>query len=222
MKSKIWRIRTSADSAFARLLRHYHAPIRISCSECGHFANPQHQPLIVEWEDNSNQIGDFVFAGADIVLRDRVAQQLRQVSNSFRTLEITFFDHPRLRKPERCSKRRLNSRVWLPNEGPALSQLITLQNVALESGSSVVVDCICNSCGRIQYKKILGVEEKTLATSKPRVDGKGLFVSSFDLGDADLFSPIGLNLVLCTNKVKDFFDTMNFSNVNLLEYGNVV
>lgn len=218
----IWKFQVPVGSGFAELNRHYKEPRGKKCLECGAFVETEHDPLIVEWEDGSDRIGDFVHAGGDIVVQDRVAVQLRRIATGFTTAPIEFYDHPNLRKPATIPDDGLDTRVWLPYKGPPLSQLIATRKVPLADGSTVEVASRCEVCGTIRYKRILGVEKKTHAISKARQPGQGLFVNADDLNGDSIFCPIGTSLILATNLVKEFVEKERFSNVEFLEYGNLI
>lgn len=218
----IWKIQVPVGAGFAELNRHYKEPSGKKCPKCGSIIEDKRETLTVEWEDGSDQIGDFVHAGAEIILQDRVAKQLRRIATGFTAAAIAFYDHPNLRKPATVPDDDTETRIWLPYKGPTLSQLIVDRKVALADRSTVEIDRICESCSTIRYKRILGVEKKTRSIAKPRVDGKGLFVHADDLKGDGIFSPIGTSLTLCTNKVKVFMESEGFSNVEFLEYGDVI
>lgn len=218
----IWKIQIPVGSGFAELNRYYKEPKGEKCPKCGSIINPIRETLTVEWDDGSDQVGDFVNAGADIVLQDRVAEQLRRIASGFTTAAITFYDHPNLRKPATAPEGDTEARIWLPYEGPPVSQLIVERKVPLADRSTVEVDRICEACSTIRYKRIVGVQKKTRSLSKPRVEGQGLFVHGGDLKGDEIFSPIGTSLTLCTNKVREFIESEGFSNVELLEYGDVI
>ncbi len=217
----IWKIQVPVGLGFAELNRHYTKPQGEECAKCGSIVDPKHDPLTVEWDDGSNKVGDFVHAGADIVLRKLVAERLRDVATGFDTASIKFFDHPNLHKPISIQDES-ESRIWLPYDGPPLCQLLVTRKVPLSDRSTVEVANHCDACGAIQYKRIIGVEKKTRAFSKPRISGQGLFVCAADLNGDDVFTPIGTSLKLCTNTVKEFIENEGFTNVELLEYGDLI
>jgi len=221
MSTTIWKIQVPIGSEFAELNRHYQEPEGEKCANCGAIVAPTNEILTVEWDDGSDQVGDFVHAGADIVLQESVAERLRVVATGFKTAPIKFFDHPNLRKPVSI-RNDSEPRVWLPYDGPPLCQFLVFQKVPLSHHSTVEVDSHCEVCGTIRYKRIIGVERKTKALSKARIDGQGLFVSAADLKEDGFFSPIGTSLTLCTNAVKEFIQSEGFTNIELLEYGDVV
>ncbi|MEZ6133437.1 MAG: hypothetical protein R3C53_00870 [Pirellulaceae bacterium] len=90
----IWKIQVPVGSRYAELNRHYKKPKGKKCAKCSSIIAPTHEPITVEWDDGSDQVGDFVHAGADIVLQDRVAEQLRRIATGFATAAIVFYDHP--------------------------------------------------------------------------------------------------------------------------------
>jgi hypothetical protein len=58
---------------------------------------------------------------------------------------------------------------------------------------------------------------------QPRVPGKGLFVAASDVKDAPIFRTEEFTrAVWCTDEVKSFIEREGFTNVDFLEYGDVV
>lgn len=218
----IWKIQIPVCSGFAEVSRHYKEPSGTRCPTCGSIIDPIHEQLTVEWDDGSDQIGDFVHAGADIILQTRVAEQLRQISSGFSYSDVTFYDHPNLRAPSTALTNDRNRRVWLPYNGPSLSQLLVERKVRLAEQSTAEIDHVCETCTRIRYKRIFGVERKSHRISQPRVEGQGLFIVAEDLKGDEVFSPIGTSLTLCTSRVKEFIESRNFTNIEFLNYGDLI
>lgn len=176
--------------------------------------------LIVEWDDGSDKIGDFVHAGADIVVRDKVAAAINEFALGFTTKSIIFFDHPNLYKSS--SLGTTANRVWLPYSGPSLCQLVVDKIVQIDPRSTVEIDRKCSRCGTVRYRNFNGVEKRAGVVHQNRKPRQGLFVSNKELSGADIFSPQYTSIVLCTDRVKIFIEKMNYTNVTFLNYGDIV
>lgn len=223
MKDKrIWELQVPIPTRFAELQELYREPVGEKCSECNAYLDVERQPLLVEWDDGSDQVGDFVFAGGPIVIQDRVATEIRQIAGGFNTEPIEFFDHPNLRRPANVPDRKRPKRIWLPYDGPPLSQLVVTRKVPLTPESTVEIASKCGACGTIRYKRILGVEKKNSAVHTPRVPGQGLFIERDAIGEDGLFAPIGTLLHLCTSSVKEFIEQRGYTNIEFLEYGELI
>jgi hypothetical protein len=218
----IWRLRIPSDNDFAQLNRHYQEPLGSRCQECNAVLEDIPQELSVEWADGSDCVGDFVYAGTDIVLRKSVADDLHKVATGFTTMSIDFFDHPNLRKPKGKSRAQRVKRIWIPYEGPPLIQLIPTRKVSPNRQSTVEVESTCKTCGTIRFSSILGVEKKNIAMHEKRIAGKGVFINREDLRGDDIFNLAYTQITLCTSNVKEFIEKNNYSNIEFLEYGNLV
>jgi hypothetical protein len=57
----------------------------------------------------------------------------------------------------------------------------------------------------------------------PRVSGKGLYLRAADLAGADLFGVYEFpGWILCTERVKEFIEEQQFTNVTFLETGELI
>ncbi|MEQ8791448.1 MAG: hypothetical protein RIC55_34615 [Pirellulaceae bacterium] len=214
----IWKLQAPVRSQFARLTSIYVKPTERTCEVCGHAVIPD---LLVEWADGSDVIGDFIHAGARIVVRESAADRLRERFTGFEKAPVKMLDHPKLYSPERITK-RTPKRIWLPYEGPPLCELRVSRHVELAPESTVVIERVCGACGAIVYKGFEGMETKNSRVHTPRAPGKGLFVKRSQLEGDDFFKPRDTGLSLCTEAVKEYIQEQGFSNIDLLEAGELL
>jgi len=136
-----------------------------------------------------------------------------------------------LKRPKRITK-RTKLRVWLPYEGPPLVELWIERTVSYLSSTTFEVQDYCEDCGRA-LTRLSGVEraeshwiEKTaeiIPYRIPRIQGQGLFVRGVDLAGVKIFRVEEFSqTLLCTDEVKSFIEERGVTNVDFLEYGNVV
>lgn len=215
----IWSVEVPIGTDFAEMHSAYVESKGVSCTVCNFFIKP---PLLVEWEEGSDQIGDFVFALGGIILKQTVADDLLTQFKGFEKREIQFIDRPSLYKPEKYRKRK--KRIWLPYDGPELCELYITKNVKLHESSSVKIEYTCQNCGRIQLiNGVEGVEtDKRLKYYTSRENGKGLFIQSQEIGGYDFFGIRGTGYILCTDRVREYVHSKGYSNISFLDYGAVI
>ena len=217
MVSRIWEIKSSLPgSEYAELLSIYVPTVEIECSLCGRGRLPD---LLLEWEDGSDEVGDFTSAGARIVCKESVATLIGRFKG-WEARSIQFNDHPKLHKPAGGSRVR---RIWLPYEGPPLVEVaptFLVKDPAPET--TFAVEQRCEACGVPAYKRFDGVEQWDSRGRRGRSPGKGLFVKESDLRGNDIFGLFGTGLVLATDRVRETIVSEDFSNVAFLEYGQVI
>lgn len=220
-RSKVWKLQVPVSLEYAEMLVLYRDPPRdqVACSACE--ATNWHEPLVVEWDSGSDEIGDFTHARARIVTKAAVADELLQRFHGFTKGRIEMPDHPKLRRPQRITK-RTPKRVWLPYSGPELVEFLVSREVPLLPGSSAIIDWVCQQCGRIMYKGFEGLEEKTIRSHVPRKEGKGLYFRGADLCGADFFRPRSTGLTLCTDGARRFMQERAYSNIEFLDVGDIV
>lgn len=188
---------------------------------CGLCARTTIERLLVEWDDGSDVVGDFVHAMGRIVVQSRVANRLLKHFTGFKKGAVEMYDHPNLRLPKRVT-RRTARRVWLPYDGPKLCELVISREVPLHPKSTVEIEFVCRLCGRIQCKAFLGVAEKSLEKTIRRKQGKGLFFRKQDLKGSDLFRPKCTGWNLCTDRAKQFMRKEGYTNIEFLEVGDIL
>lgn len=215
---KIWQLQIPHRAVFADLLDIYVETTHYPCNGCKKSELPN---LLVEWEDGSDKIGDFVSPLSRIVARESVADQIINNLKGFKKVEIEMFDHPNLYRPKKRNA-RTPKRVWLPYTGPPLCELQTTKKVTPHKKSTVVIENQCSKCGSLTYKRVEGLEERDSRGHTPRTPGMGFFITKDEIGDYDFFSPKYTGYTLCTDRAKEFIESQNFSNIEFLEAGNVI
>lgn len=232
--SKIWKIVQPLDTPYAQCgLRSPAKLIKNPCNHCtlgATYETPT--PLEFEWEVGADKIGDFVWPGMGrTAVNTRVIDFL--VANKVPMVkagEVEMIQDPKLKRPK--NPRRAKPRVWLPYEGPTLVELVVEHEVHILPESTTVVVDTCNCCGR-KNRRVDGVESKAHRWSPeimdlvphhvPRVPGRGLFFSSADVGAVGMFRVCEFSaLILCTDDARALLRAAKFTNLDFVEYGDVV
>ena len=214
---KIWMLQVPVGGGFAELMELDQDPESLECDAC-RWSRPA-EPLAAEWDEGSDRIGDFTFAGARIVCKKTVVDELRQRFGGIREGLVEFPDHPNLRRPSRVTK-RTPRRVWLPYEGPPLVELIPTVEVPLLPESTALIESRCDECGRVVYASFEGIERKNSRQHVPREAGMGLFFRRSDLRGVNFFRPHSTFLTLCSDGAKQHIRTKRYANIELLEVGD--
>lgn len=113
------------------------------CSVCGEASARLSEPLQIEWDDGTDQIGDFSWGGYNCVVRDAARSFLE--SHAF---ELKFGEVQVVAPTERTRR----PRVEFPYRGPTLSWPTPLSRLRLDeerSGVQLLSDCL--SCGQRRY-----------------------------------------------------------------------
>jgi hypothetical protein len=116
-----------------------------TCKECEHTPATYTEPFQVEWEPESDNIGDFSWSGYSVVVKATVGAQLVEKGIECSLGRVEFI------RP--TTPRRKRKIVPFPYEGPKLKWLMPTKVVALdleESGIPLLLEC--RSCGRKKYK----------------------------------------------------------------------
>jgi len=213
---KLWNLDVPLGSMYAQLQSIYTPPEEIHCETCNRSKNSE---LVVEWEDGSDLIGDFIACGARIVAKKKIVDDITKNFKGVFKRKIHYFDHPQLYKKK---SKKIRKRIWLPYEGPELCEIDVVKEVDLHESSTVVIDEICSKCGGIIYGGINGVEINDSSHSIPRISGKGLFVDADELDGYDIFKIKYTWIILCTDNFKTFVESNCYTNVQFLEYGEII
>jgi hypothetical protein len=186
-------------------------------------------PLEIEWQPGATTIGDFVWpGGARVGVKASVFAKLRDAFSALGSCPIEMVQDPKLRRG-RGSK----PRVWLPYDGPALVELIVQRRVAALPATTTTDGVRCDVCGQAE-PDLVGVEEKhhrwnpakkrLVPIHVPREEKKGLFVRHADLLGDQFFRvdwPFSA-LLMCTDEAKSRIETLGFTNIDFLLYGEAV
>jgi len=233
--TRVYRLVDPFDQRFADAGRHgtwYPDPGPGVCPECGSSQQRRVPPLRIEWLPGSDLIGDFTWPGGDIVVLQRVRDALEKDFHGFEFGPIEMWQAPRIQRPRRATK-RTKPRVWLPYEGPPLSELWIQTWVHTDLGrSSVRLVKVCSTCDR-KFYEVTGVERRKsrwdpvakglVEVHTPRAEGEGIYVHRKDLQDCDIFGVCEFPIwALCTEGMKAFIQERQFTNVSFLEVGNIL
>lgn len=115
--------------------------------------------------------------------------------------------------------------------GPQYVELRFTKDIKLDAERSTLdLTNRCSTCNRGTYR-ILGMERESeeelidgrwmKQSAVPRDPSRGLFVSREELGDNDFFTYGGV-FKYCTEEVRDFILSRNYTNMRFLECGTVV
>jgi hypothetical protein len=203
------------------------------CPECLGSTKRRVRPLVMEWEPESDVVGDFVWVSySDLAVVERVFADLEERFGALEAGPVEMVQDPRLKRPQRVTKRS-KPRVWLPYEGPKLVELWATHWVHADlECSSIRLDRRCSTCGREQWK-IVGLERwegewdpgrrVRREVVIPRRAGKGIFVHDADLRGHDIFhiheAP---GSFFCTERAKEHVEERGYSNVAFREVGDVL
>ena len=227
---KIWRFRDPHDARFARAsLRGTWTQSTGTCPECGATSQRRVQPLVIEWEPDSDVVGDFVWPGfgSDIAVTDRVIEVLAARNSKFELGPVEMYQDPKLKRTKRSKPR-----VWLPYKGSPLYDLWVTYQVSVDhERSSISLQNRCSACGIDRYK-VSGIERwesnwdqermELIPTHIERSQDQGLYVRRSDLNGYQLFrvneAPAW---ILCTDGVKEAIEAEDLTNVMFLEVGEI-
>jgi hypothetical protein len=213
---RLWRFSDPGDCGYARATR------RGSWE-----GNPSRRvtPLIIEWEPDSDVLGDFTWPGfdSDIVVTDAVAKALQ--GSGVPGFELGAVKMQENSEP--AKRRSKRPRVKLPYSGPQLWDLWVTAWTSPDRDRSTITEVQREDGSR--YFEVAGVQrrEKTwdqrrmelVTVLHPRVEGKGLFVPPirgiFRVRDVP-------GWIFCTDDVKRLIEEHGFTNVSFLEMGDVL
>ena len=133
-----------------------------------------------------------------------------------KTLKILRGVDVKINKTERELKAKNPKRLkWLPQEDIALKSFF----------SPTYFDCLPQSSlvkterGRIEF---IGVSKLKGEEIIPREKGKGIFFDKEVINNYDFFTLQNTNLLLCTERVKEFCEDKAFNNIIFLEMGDII
>jgi hypothetical protein len=214
---KLWRFSDPSDLRYARASRRgtwEGTPAR------------RVRPLVIEWEPDSDLVGDFTWPGfdTDIVIMERVGKALKEAGvTGFELAPVQMVDNSE--ESKRASKK---PRVKLPYVGPQLWDLWVTARAQLDRDRSSVKMLGKQADGSEQYE-VSGVERREAIWDQqrmelvkrrhPRIDGQGLFVRA----ETGIFRIAEFpGWILCVDEVKQLIESHSLTNVSFLEMGEVV
>jgi hypothetical protein len=210
---KVFHFHGVFDYRFAQAGRRgtWHPPNTEVCPECGSSPQQRVPPLILEWEPGSEVVGDFAWLGADdeVVVSQRVGEALSERFRGFELKAIEFWQDPKLRRPQRNTK-RTKPRIWLPYEGPPLWDLWVTAWCHLDiQRSGMSLEKVCSTCGEHIYKA-------------PTFERRHLIVDPTSWDGSDIFHIYEYpRWIFCVERVKEFVEQAGFTNVGFLEDGEI-
>jgi hypothetical protein len=211
---KLYRFREPFDYRFARAVRlgtWYPDPGPGVCPECGTSQQQRIPPLIIEWLPDSDQVGDFTIAGFgdDVLVTQKVREALETRFRGFEFHPVEMYQHPRLKRPQRITKRS-KPRVWLPYEGPPLWDLRPTSVAQWDrERSTIEIIKVCGTCGRTDSRM-------------PTDETRHLVLDPNTWGGEDIFwtyEPGGF--IYCTEELKEFIEAQGFTNVAFEQDGEI-
>lgn len=235
MKSNVlWKIEEPRDSVLAECgLRSPPILMCQPCSVCAYgniYEDPL--PLVLEWLPGSAVIGDFSWPGGGrVAVKKNVFDVIKnQCGDDVRGGAIGMVQDPRLERPKRPN--RAKPRIWLPYDGPELIELISTYTVPLHDMTTQEVISRCTACGRercqitgFQLKEHRWDSAKMVAVEydRPRLEKQGVFLRRSDVTGHFVFRATGCpNWILCTDEFKHFIEEHGFTNIDFLEWGEIV
>ena len=169
-----------------------------------------------DWLAKGNEVPDFVF-GMYIICRKSIALELKKNFNGLDYLDFQWTENPK--EIIAKDKKRLK---WLPNEKVELCALISKVDFPYLSQSTLELG-ISGQTGESGWiKKIIGSASLKGTTITPREEGKGIFFSEDIVSNYDFFTAEKSSILLCTERVKKFIEYEKYSNVFLLEVGEII
>jgi hypothetical protein len=186
------------------------------------------QPLIIEWEPDSDVIGDFtpVVYSEDWMVTETVGEMLLARFKGFELGPVEMVQDPKLKRKRQIT-RRGKRRVWLPYEGPPLCEIWVTHKVRPDLDRSTLTNVTTHEkTGELRYQvegceriESSGVFPNRCEKRLPRDPGKGIYVAEADLDGADIFRIEGPGGMFCTDRVRDFIIEQQFTNVDFFEMG---
>jgi phage pi2 protein 07 len=160
-------------------------------------------PLIIEWEPDSDVIGDFSWRGVsfELVAKHEVAEEIKKWFTGFDIKEIRMVQDPNIKVSELGGT--TERRIYLPYSGPELCELWVDNWLCLnESKSNLKLEKICGSCGY----RFFTPKRKGLSIENGAIKEDGFFrVHQFS------------GWIFCTEAVKDFIEKKRYTNVAFLD-----
>lgn len=172
------------------------------CKVCQYTSQTHAEPLLVEWEEGSDVIGEFSWQGSTMIVRDSVKAFLER--NNF---ECRFGVVQVVPPSEKVKKRAV--RVPFLYEGPTLYWLIPTEQIPLDEGpSGVNLQSECPQCGNKEYS----LRREGIVISRKALGGRKMFrITQFGKSKA----------TFVTQSAADLLIKANFTNFHYKEAGRV-
>lgn len=172
------------------------------CKACQYTPQTHAEPLLVEWEEGSDVIGDFSWQGSTMIVLDRVKTFLER--NNF---ECRFGVVQVVPLSEKVKKKAV--RVPFPYDGPTLSWLIPTEQIPLdEEPSGVTLQSECPQCGNKEYS----LRREGIVISRKALSNRKMFrITQFGKSKA----------TFVTQSAADLLREVGFTNFHCNEAGRV-
>ena len=205
----IFCLDTPLDGSYAQAYIHGTWEGEGLCPGCKTAVRKLVEPVIIEWESGSDQIGDFTwlnFIGEAIVVTDRVR---RAIEPEFECgfASPSMWQDPKLKRPVRMTKRS-KPRVWLPYQGPTLWRMVAKGKARVDgNASNWMLKKTCPVCNKEFWY--------------PPEQNPHLVVDRSTWSGHDIFrlERTGGTAVLVTERVKDLIESRGFTNIRLERRG---
>lgn len=220
---RLWRFREPSDSNFARASR-----LGTWVKRGDPPRSVRVKPLIIQWEPGATLVGDFTWPGTgDYIVKRSVGEEL--ISVGFGGFELG----PVEMIPN-CDfqDRKPRTMIQLPYDGPEIADLFVTKYVSLDRQySSIRVKGYEHGGPVFDLEGIERMEvgewhRDTGALDEihvPRTKNMGAFVDAKRLDGCDIFKITELNgWVICTDRVRDFIVSKNYTNITLFEVGEII
>lgn len=223
---KIWRFSDPRDDRFASAGRRgaWTAKAESVCAGCTASMQVRAQPLILEWEPGSDEVGDFVWPGfgSEVVGSDRAIDVL-EAFGGFEPGPVEYMS---------STSNGRGKQVRLPYEGPRLREVWVTATAAMDRGKSTAeLTRSCTECGREQWE-LHGVErwdshfdavlKRLVRVKLQRLPESGIFVESAQLAHGIFRMEEFPAWVFCTDDVRRAVEQSGCSNVSFLEMGEAI
>jgi hypothetical protein len=226
---KIWRLVDPKDDRYAPASgRGTWSPGKGLCPECTASSQERIQPLVLEWEPGSDEIGDFTWPGlGNAAVTERARDVLMKLGGS-EPRAVEMYQDTKLKRPR--SPRRAIPRIWLPYEGPPLFDFRVMHCLHADpEKSSVTLVRGCGTCDWRRYE-VAGIERRETTWDRerpssekihiPREPGRGIYVRESQLAEGGLFRVQEFPAwMLCTDSAKERMEEASLSNIAFVEVG---
>jgi hypothetical protein len=174
-------------------------------------------PIEIMWEDwgvAGNKINDFIFCVGFIYCKEDVAKELCEKFNTLKTFNIKWTNNPK----ELAAKNKKKLK-WLPKEKPNLKILYTDTEKNILEKSTVTYTI---RDGIKYIHKMEGVSEIRGDRIIPREKGKGIYFDKNEINGINIFKPKNSGFVFCDEIFKKHCKEKEYTNVQFLEYGEII